>query len=200
MGKLVVDTFITLDGVMQAPGAPDEDRDGGFEHGGWQIPHFDEKSGQVMTEQMAQFDALVLGRKTYEIFAAYWPNVPDDNPIAAKLNSVPKYVASRTLDTVEWSNSSLIDGEVAVEVPKLKDRYADIHVIGSGDLIQTLMRHDLVDVYNVWVYPVLLGTGKRLFAAGTVPAALRLVSSIATSSGATINAYERTGKPAYGSA
>jgi dihydrofolate reductase len=200
MGKLVVDTFVTLDGVMQGPGGPDEDREGGFEYGGWQIPLFDDTSGQVISEQMAELDALLLGRKTYEIFASYWPHAADDDPIAATLNNVPKHVASRTLASAEWQNSSLIDGEVAAEVPALKDRYEAIRVIGSGDLVQTLMRHRLVDVYNVWVYPVLLGSGKRLFADGTIPTALRLISSTMTSTGAAILSYEPTGTPSYGTA
>lgn len=200
MGEFVVNMFVSLDGVMQAPGEPDEDPDGGFEHGGWQVPYFDEESGKVMIEHMAQIDALLLRRKTYEIFAAYWPKAPADDPVAATLNRVPKYVASRTLDAVEWNNSTLIKGEVADEVPRLKDDYGQIHVIGSGKLVQTLMTHDVVDRFNVWVYPVLLGSGKRLFADGTIPTALRLVDSATFSTGAALLAYQRAGKPTYGTA
>lgn len=198
MGQLVVDMFVTLDGVMQAPGEPDEDRDGGFEHGGWQAPYFDEESGKLMGEQIARVDALLLGRKTYEIFAAYWPKAPADDPIAAKLNGVRKYVASRTLGAVEWNNSTLIEGEVADEVPRLTQDHGELLVIGSGNLVQTLLRHDLVDLLNLWVYPVLLGTGKRLFADGTIPTALRLTGSATFAGGAVLLSYERAGKPTYG--
>jgi dihydrofolate reductase len=199
MGELMVSMFVSLDGVIQGPGAPDEDREGGFEHGGWQAPYFDEESGKVITGHIARLEALLLGRKTYEIFAAYWPQAAAEDPIAARLNSAPKYVASRTLDTVEWNNSKLIEGDVADAVARLKREHGQIDVIGSGNLVQTLLRHDLVDRLNVWVYPVLLGSGKRLFADGTVPTALRLVESATFPKGAVLLAYQRTGKPTYGS-
>jgi dihydrofolate reductase len=199
MGELMVSMFVSLDGVIQGPGAPDEDREGGFEHGGWQAPYFDEESGEVITGHIARLEALLLGRKTYEIFAAYWPQAAAEDPIAARLNSAPKYVASRTLDTVEWNNSKLIEGDVADAVARLKREHGQIDVIGSGNLVQTLLRHDLVDRLNVWVYPVLLGSGKRLFADGTVPTALRLVESATFPKGAVLLAYQRTGKPTYGS-
>jgi dihydrofolate reductase len=199
MGELMVNMFVSLDGVIQGPGLPDEDREGGFEHGGWQAPYFDEESGKVITEHTARLEALLLGRKTYEIFAAYWPRAAASDPIAARLNSAPKYVASRTLDTVEWTNSKLIEGDVADAVAGLKRDHGQIDVIGSGNLVQTLLRHDLVDRLNVWVYPVLLGSGKRLFADGTVPTALRLVESATFPKGAVLLAYQRTGKPTYGS-
>ncbi len=201
MAKLVVGTFLTVDGVMQAPGGPDEDPDGGFEHGGWTVPHFNDEMGQLMTGWIEEATALLLGRKTYEIFAAYWPRVTDDqDPIASKLNSVPKYVASRTLDTVDWNNSTLIKGDVAEEVARLKRESAgEIHVMGSGDLIQTLMKHDLVDEYRLWVFPLLLGKGKRLFAEGTIPGGLRLVDTRTSSTGVTSHTYERAGKLEYGS-
>jgi dihydrofolate reductase len=199
MGELMVSMFVSLDGVIQGPGAPDEDREGGFEHGGWQAPYFDEESGEVITGHIAGLEALLLGRKTYEIFAAYWPQAAAEDPIAARLNSAPKYVASRTLDTVEWNNSKLIEGDVADAVARLKREHGQIDVIGSGNLVQTLLRHDLVDRLNVWVYPVLLGSGKRLFADGTVPTALRLVESATFPKGAVLLAYQRTGKPTYGS-
>ena len=199
MGKLVVNTFTTLDGVMQAPGMPEEDREGGFDQGGWQVPYFDEESGQVMAEGMASFDALLLGRKTYEIFASYWPNAPADDPMAERLNKVPKYVASRTLDNVTWENSTLLTGDVDYEVPRLKEAYNEIHTSGSGNLVQSLMKSGLVDQYNLWVYPVLLGSGKRLFGDGTMPTALRLVESKTFGNGAVLLSYQPTGKPEYGS-
>lgn len=200
MRKLVVGTFVTVDGVMQGPGGPDEDRDGGFEHGGWLVPYFDEGLGQLMDELTNRADGLLLGRKTYEIFAAHWPHMPDEDPIAAKLNSVPKYVASRTLDTVEWNNSTLLGADVAEEVAKLKaGPGGEIQVTGSGDLIQTLMKHDLVDEYRLLVFPVLLGSGKRLFAEGTIPNGLRLVDTTTSTTGVAIQTYERAGKLEYGS-
>ena len=198
MGQLVVDMFVTLDGVLQAPGEPDEDREGGFDHGGWQAPYFEEESGQRIGEHLAQMDALLLGRKTYEIFAAYWPKAAAENPIAAVLNTAPKFVASRTLDHVDWESSTLLEGDVAQAVARLKPDYEQMHVIGSGDLTQTLLRHDLVDRLNLWVYPVVLGTGKRLFGDGASPAALRLVESATFPSGAVLLVYERAGKPTYG--
>ncbi len=199
MRKLVVGTFVTLDGVMQAPGGPNEDREGGFQHGGWLVPYFDEKLGEIMTDWATRAGAFLLGRKTYEIFAAYWPQQPAENPIAARLNGAPKYVASRTLDTVGWTNSKLIQGDVAEAVAQLKGEFGRVDVIGSGNLVQTLLRNDLVDRLNLWVYPVLLGSGKRLFAEGTVPTALRLVESATFSKGAVHLTYERAGKPTFGS-
>ena len=199
MGKLIVNTFTSLDGVMQAPGMPEEDREGGFDQGGWQVPYFDEESGQVMTEAITGFDALLLGRKTYEIFAGYWPYAPADDPIATRLNEAPKYVASRTLDALGWNNSTLLKGDIADEVARLTEAYDEIHTSGSGNLVQSLMKNELVDQYNVWVYPVLLGGGKRLFGEGTIPTALRLVESRAFGNGAVLLTYETTGKPEYGS-
>jgi dihydrofolate reductase len=199
MGRLVVNTFTSLDGVIQGPGMPEEDREGGFDQGGWQVPYFDQESGQVMSEAIATFGALLLGRKTYEIFAGYWPYAPADDPIAARLNEAPKYVASRTLEAVAWHNSTLLKGDIADEVARLKEAYEEIHTSGSGNLVQGLMKDDLVDQYNVWVYPVLLGSGKRLFAEGTMPTALRLVESRTFGNGAVLLSYEPTGKPEYGS-
>jgi dihydrofolate reductase len=199
MGKLIVNTFISLDGVMQSPGMPEEDREGGFDQGGWQVPYFDQESGEVMAQAMAAFDALLLGRKTYEIFASYWPHAPADDPIAAMLNAAPKYVASRTLGSAEWNNSTLIKGDIGDEVTRLKEAYDEVHTSGSGNLVQSLMHHELVDQYNLWVYPVLLGNGKRLFGSGTTPSALRLVQSRTFGNGALQLSYEPTGKPQYGS-
>jgi dihydrofolate reductase len=200
MRKLVVGTFLTVDGVMQAPGGPDEDRDGGFGHGGWSVKYWDEAMGQRITETTLRGGALLLGRKTYEIFAAHWPKVGGDDPIAAKLNGMPKFVASRTLDKVTWNNSKRIEGDVAEAVAALKEQPGDeIQVTGSGDLIQTLIQHDLVDEYQLWIFPIVLGDGKRLFAGGAVPSALKLVDTQTSSTGVAIHAYERAGAIEYGS-
>ncbi len=200
MGKLVVGTFLTLDGVMQAPGGPDEDRDGGFPHGGWLVPHFDERIGEIMTEWARRADAFLLGRRTYEIFAASWPNATDPaDEIAAALNGRPKFVASRTLDRVEWNNSTLLEGDVAGEVARLKARVGgEIQVHGSGDLLQTLLARDLVDTLRLWLFPVVLGTGKRLFGAGAIPRSFRLVETQLATTGAVLHVYERVGGLRYG--
>jgi dihydrofolate reductase len=199
MPKLVVNTFLTLDGVMQAPGGPEEDPTDGFEHGGWSVNYWDDLMGQRMGEFMGKPFDLLLGRKTYEIFAAHWPRVTDD-PAADALNSATKYVASRTLDTVDWSNSTLIEGDVAEEVTKLKEGSGpEIQVHGSSDLIQTLLEHDLVDEFGLWIFPVVLGSGKRLFADGAIPAGLKLVDSQTSTTGVLIARYERAGDLQYGS-
>lgn len=200
MRKLVVGTFLTVDGVMQAPGGPDEDREGGFAHGGWSFTYWDDMMGQLITEATLKAGALLLGRKTYEIFAGHWPHVGDDDPIAAKLNSVPKYVASRTLTEVAWNNSTLLEGDVAEAVAKLKQEPGDeIQVTGSGELAQTLIEHDLVDEYRLWVFPLVLGEGKRLFARGTIPGALKLVDTQVSTTGVAIHTYARAGEIEYGS-
>jgi dihydrofolate reductase len=200
MRKLVVGTFLTMDGVMQAPGGPDEDRDGGFQHGGWLVPYFDEKFGELMTDWTKRAGAFLLGRKTYEIFAGSWPNSTDPaDEAAVALNSRPKYVASRTLQTVEWNNSSLLKGDVAEEVAKLKAQDGgEVQVHGSGDLLQTLLRHDLVDTLRLWQFPVVLGTGKRLFGDGAIPRSFRLVATDANTTGAVLHVYEREGDLRYG--
>ena len=198
MGELVVHSFVTLDGVMQAPGAPDEDREDGFEHGGWQAPYVDDESEQQVAQHYAELDALLLGRKTYEIFASYWPQGPADSPFTAILNERPKYVASRTLQTVDWNKSTLITGDVAEEVARLKGVHNQIHVAGSANLAQTLLHHDLIDRLNLWVHPLVLGTGKRFFADGTVPTALKLSDSRTFQSGVVLLTYEGAGKPTYG--
>src|SRR4029453_10282920 len=190
MRKLVVGTFLTIDGVMQAPGGPDEDRDGGFKYGGWSVNYWDEEMGRRIVETTVRGGALLLGRKTYEIFAAHWPKVGDHDPIAAKLNSMPKYVASRTLNEVTWNNSTLIEGDVAEAVVALKEQYGDdVQVTGSGDLVQTLIKHDLVDEFQLWLFPILLGTGKRLFAGGAIPAALKLSDAKTFSTGVVLQTY-----------
>jgi dihydrofolate reductase len=200
MRKLAVGTFLTLDGVMQAPGGPDEDREGGFPYGGWLVPYSDEKFGEIMTEWTLRAGGFLLGRKTYEIFAASWPNATDpDDAIAEALNSRPKYVASRTLARLEWSHARLLEGDVAEAVARLKAGPGDeIQVHGSGNLVQTLLAHDLVDTLRLWHFPVVLGSGKRLFGEGTVPARFRLVDSEVTAAGAVLHVYERAGRPLYG--
>lgn len=196
MRKLVVGTFITLDGVMQAPGGPNEDREGGFPHGGWLVPYLDEHFGESMNEWTKHADALLLGRKTYEMFAASWPNSPDPEE---KLNTVSKFVASRTLAKVDWSNSTLLRGDVAQEVAKLKAQDGgEIQVHGSGNLVQTLLKHDLVDIMRIWQFPVVLGSGKRLFGEGAIPRRFRLVESQMNTLGAVLHVYERTGGLRYG--
>lgn len=201
MRKLVVGTFLTLDGVMQAPGGPDEDRDGGFEHGGWSVKHWDEMMGGIMDEQIQPMDTLLLGRKTYQIFAAHWPRVTDPNdPMATKLNNVRKYVVSRTLREAEWKNSSLISRDVAANVARLKEQAGgEIQVAGSGNLIQTLLKYDLADEFRLWTFPVMIGSGKRLFGDGTIPGALRLVDTKVSTTGVVIQRYEQAGKLEYGS-
>ena len=201
MSKLVVSTFVSLDSVMQAPGGPDEDREGGFEHGGWSVPYFAEDMGPIMVEQFAGMESMLLGRKTYEIFAAHWPHITDENdPVATKLNAMPKYVASRTLDKVEWNNSHLLRGDVAEAVAELKQRSGDeINVQGSSNLIKTLQQHDLVDEYRLLIEPVVIGSGKRLFAEGTAPVTFKLTDARPTSTGVLYCTYERVGRPSYGS-
>jgi dihydrofolate reductase len=186
---------------MQAPGGPDEDRDGGFEQGGWSVKYWDEMMGKIITEQMLQPDALLLGRRTYEIFAAHWPRVTDPNdPVASKLNGMRKYVASQTLRKVEWHNSTLLWGDAATTVARLKEQAGgEIHVHGSSNLIQTLLKDDLIDEFRLWVFPVMVGSGKRLFGDGTIPRAFRLVDAKASTTGVVIHRYERAGKLEHGS-
>jgi len=199
MGKLIVTEFVTLDGVAQAPGGPDEDPDGGFVHGGWQAPLIVQESGEVVFERASSMDALLLGRRTYEIFANYWPTAPEEIPFTSLLNSVPKYVASRTLaDPLAWSGSVLVTGDLAASVTALKERHEEVHVIGSLDLVQSLLRFGLVDRLDLWQYPLLLGRGKRVFAEGTVPTALRLTESGTYPNGTLHLVYETAGLPTYG--
>ena len=201
MRKLAVLSFITLDGVMQAPGGPEEDPTGGFTHGGWVAGYFDDFLGKVMVGQMSKPFDLLLGRKTYEIFAAHWPYVEThDDPIAAGINNAKKYVASKTLTKLDWSNSELIRGDVAKEVKKLKEQDGpEIQVHGSGNLIQTLLRHDLVDELWLKIFPVTLGRGKRLFAEGTLPAGFKLLESGLSPIGVIVAAYARAGEVKTGS-
>jgi dihydrofolate reductase len=213
MRKLVLSTFITLDGVMQAPGGPDEDPTGGFAHGGWSVNYWDEAMGERMDTFMRRPFDLLLGRKTYEIFAAHWPYITDDTPTAAPealgetaagaadpLNRARKYVVTRTLTSADWENTTLIRGDVPEEVEKLKRQEGpEIQVHGSSNLIQTLLRHDLVDEMRLWTFPLVLGAGKRIFADGASPAGLSLVESVTSSTGVVIATYERAGEIDHGS-
>ena len=189
--KIVVNNYVTLDGVMQAPGHPDEDRRGGFEHGGWAAPYNDEVMFAAAQEGMAKSGALLFGRLTYEKMRAVWSGQPDDNPFAKVLNNRQKYVASRTLaEPLDWSNSTLLEGDAAEAVATLKRRPGDdVVVLGSGDLIQSLMRRDLIDEYVLLVHPLILGSGRRLFPDDGVFRALELVDSVATTTGVVIATY-----------
>jgi dihydrofolate reductase len=196
MGIIAVDLFITLDGVYQAPGSPDEDREGGFEFGGWQGAYFDDESGESIGAGIDRLQALLLGRKTYDIFAAFWPNA--DDPIAEKFNTVPKFVASHTLTDPSWAGTTVLT-DVATEVRDLRDRFDEIHVIGSGDLVQTLLEEHLVDRLNLWVYPITFGTGKRLWTDRLVPSAFELVEPPKVfPKGAISLVYEPAGEPVTG--
>ncbi len=198
MRKVVVTTFLTLDGVMQAPGGPEEDPSGGFTYGGWSVNYWDDQLSQEMAEFMGRPFELLLGRKTYEIFAAYWPHSTE--PGADALNSARKHVASTTLRSVDWSNSTLIKGDVKAYVANLKTQSGpEIQVHGSGQLIQTLLQHDLVDEFHLLIFPIVLGSGKRLFAEGTIPAAFKSVDVKTSSTGVIIATSQRAGAVKYGS-
>ena len=200
MRRLIASTFASLDGILQAPGGPEEDPTGEFAYGGWMFGHGDES----MDISAAGFDGrdreVVLGRRTYEIFEAYWPYQPHDHPIAKTLNAARKHVASRTLTTLQWNNSTLLHGDVASAIAALKARAGpDLQVIGSGNLIQTLQAASLIDEYNVWTFPVVLGRGKRLFSETAKPAALRLVRSQVSTTGVVMSTYVRSGDVQPGS-
>jgi len=198
--QLTLTTFLSLDGVMQGPGGPTEDPSGGFKRGGWMVPYADEAMGQFVTEWFAAADAFLLGRTTYEIMAAYWPQVTDGDEVARKLNSLPKHVASKTLDEVAWNNSRLIKGDLAGEVMRLKGEDGrELQVHGSGNLAQTLMQHDLIDEYRLWFHPVVLGSGKRLFPEGKPPLAFKLIETKTTGTGVVIHVYQPAGRPELGS-
>ena len=199
MRRLIVSTFLTLDGVMQAPGGPGEDDSGGFAHGGWSVNYWDEQMGQVMDEATsAPFD-LVLGRKTYDIFAAYWPHASEEQG-GKPFNDATKYVASRSRPTLEWSNSVLIDGDAADGIAALKaEDGPELQVHGSANLIQTLLAHNLIDQYRLWVFPLVIGSGKRLFADGTIPSGLTLVDSTVSTTGVVMGTWEPAGEIVTGS-
>jgi len=197
MRKIIITTFVTLDGVMQAPGGPEEDTSGGFRYGGWTVPYFDEFSNKVMGEQMKQPFALLLGRKTFEIFASYWPQHEADWP---GINDAVKYVASNTMKSHEWQNSVIISGDVAEGIRKIKHQDGpDLHVYGSANLVQTLLKNDLADELWLKIFPITLGSGKRLFAEGTIPAAFKLSGSEVSPSGVIFANYQRVGEVRTGS-
>jgi dihydrofolate reductase len=198
--QVTLTTFVSLDGVIQGPGGPTEDPSGGFKQGGWMVPYADEAMGRFVTDWFDAADAFLLGRTTYEIMAAYWPQVTGEDEVARKLNSLPKYVVSRTLDEVTWNNSTLIKGDPVKEIMKLKGEAGqELQVHGSGNLAQTLIRHGLIDEYRLWFHPLVLGSGKRLFPERTVPIALRLIETRTTSTGVVIHVYQPAGEPALGS-
>ena len=197
MRKIVVLTFVTLDGVMQAPGGPEEDESGNFKYGGWTVPYFDETLGQVMAEQMGRPFDLLLGRKTFEVFAAYWPHHEDEG---ASINQATKYVASNTLTAHAWSKSVFLSGNVVKEIKKLKQQDGpELQVHGSSNLIQTLLEHDLVDKFWLKIFPVTLGAGKRLFDQGTMPAAYTLVEAQVLPSGVILANFKHAGEVKTGS-
>jgi len=200
MRELIVNTFVTLDGVMQAPGGPEEDSEGSFDHGGWSFGYWDEQMQSKMGELMGKPFDLVLGRKTYEIFASYWPDHADE-PGAEPLNKATKHVASTTLKQLDWENSQLIEGDVPAGVRALKEQDGpELQVHGSGNLIQTLLQHEgLIDEFRVLTFPLVLGKGKRLFDGGTIPAGMEVTSSETSSTGVVMATYRPGAAIKYGS-
>jgi len=197
MRKIAVLSFVTLDGVMQAPGGPDEDPSGNFKHGGWSVGYWDDVMGKVMAEQMGHPYDLLLGRKTYEIFAAYWPKAKD---VPGALNKARKYVVSKTPRKLDWNNSVLVTGNIPEEIRKLKRQDGpELQVHGSSNLIQTLLKHDLVDEFRLKIYPVSIGHGKRLFGDGTMPAGFKLLESKSSTTGVIVATYVRDGEIKTGS-
>ncbi|MFJ8667107.1 dihydrofolate reductase family protein [Streptomyces sp. NPDC093600] len=201
MGKLSLTQFLTLDGVYQAPGGPDEDRSGGFEHGGWSVPYGDDDFGRFVDEVFQRPAAFLLGRRTYEIFAGFWPKQTDPaDPVASKLNALPKYVASTSLTHADWAGTTILGDDVVKEVAALKERTdGEVQMHGSGGLAKTLLAHDLIDTLHLLVFPVVLGTGRRLFTDGARPTAFRSTEARTTSTGVAIHTYELAGRPTYGS-
>jgi dihydrofolate reductase len=199
MRKLIVSTFLTLDGVMQAPGGPGEDDSDGFALGGWSVNYWDEQMGQVMSEAMSTPFDLVLGRKTYDIFATYWPHAPEEAG-AKPLNEATKYVVSRSHPALDWGPSVLIGKDAAEGITALKKEDGpELQVHGRGNLIQTLMRYNLVDLYRLWSFPLVIGSGKRLFSDGTIPSGLKLVDNKVSTTGVVIGTYEPAGEIVTGS-
>ncbi|MCX4554077.1 dihydrofolate reductase family protein [Streptomyces sp. NBC_01387] len=199
--KLTLTSFLTLDGVVQAPGGPEEDRTGGFEYGGWLVPFADEEMGRFMAGVLARAGAFLLGRRTYEIFAGSWPQVTDpDDPIATCLNALPKHVVSTTLERTDWHNSTLLGPDTAAEVKRLKAQPGpELQIHGSPTLARSLMADGLIDEYNLLVYPVVLGTGQRLFPEGGLPTAFELTASRTTPAGVAIQTYRPAGPATFGS-
>ena len=201
--KLTVTTFVSVDGVMQGPGGAEEDRTGGFERGGWLVPHFDDELGQFMDEVFEKVDAFLLGRRTYEIFAGSWGQMadPEANPVPAGLNTLPKYVPSTTLKDPEWANTTVLSGDVAAKVRELKAQPGrELQVHGSGALVRWLLDNDLVDELKLIIFPVIVGDGTRLFASKSQDTALELVESRTTPKGVTVQVYRNAGRPEYGTA
>jgi dihydrofolate reductase len=200
MRKLIVTTMLTLDGVMQAPGGPGEDDSGGFAHGGWSMPLWDDLLNEAKTAELSVPFDLLLGRRTYEIFAGYWPTAPEGT-LGIPFNDATKYVASRSRPSLDWGPALLLEGDAAEGVAALKenDDGPELQVHGSGNLAQTLIRHGLVDEYHLMVFPLVLGRGKRLFADGTIPAALRLIDSKVSATGVFVGTYEPAGEVVTGS-
>ena len=201
MGKLVSTIFVTLDGVYQAPGGPQEDTRGGFEHGGWSFPFGDDDFGRFISEVFGSAGAFLLGRRTYDIFASFWPKVTDPaDPVAGKLNALPKYVASSTLTDPEWAGTTVVGGDLAKEVTALKERTdGELQVHGSGALVQSLLALDLVDTLHLLTFPVVLGSGRRFFTEGAVPTKFRHAGGSVTAAGVSIQSYDLAGRPDYGS-
>jgi dihydrofolate reductase len=200
MRKIIVLSFITLDGVMQAPGGPKEDTSGGFKYGGWTVPYFDEFAGQIMDQQIKPPFDLLLGKKTYDIFASYWPHQPTDNSVTEPFNKARKYVASTTSFEPTWENTTVLAGDVTEQIKNLKNEDGpDLQVHGSGNFIQTLLKNDLIDELWLKIFPITLGPGKRLFAEGTIPAAFKLMETKASPSGVIIANYKRDGEVKTGS-
>ena len=200
MRKLIVSTFVSLDGIMQAPGGPEEDPTGGFALGGWTFNYWSEDADISAAGFDGRDRGLVLGRRTYEIFEAYWPYQPDNDPVAGMLNSARKHVASRTLTKLNWNNSTLLRGDVVAEIAALKNQPGpDLQIIGSGNLIQTPQAASLIDEYHVWTFPVILGHGKRLFSETAKPSALRLIKSQVSTTGVVMSTYAPDGKVRPGS-
>ncbi|WP_442578627.1 dihydrofolate reductase family protein [Mesorhizobium sp. ASY16-5R] len=200
MRKVIAATFLSIDGVMQAPGGPEEDTDGGFAFGGWTFHYWDEMMGGVMGEAMGKPFDLLLGRKTYDIFAAHWPRVPEDDPIGQKFNAITKYVATSTPKTLDWQNSEWLGEDAAAGATKLKQQDGpDLLIQGSSQLIQTLLKNDLIDEYRLWIFPVVLGGGKRMFGEGSLSGAMKLVDSKASTTGVVISTYVRDGDVRQGS-
>jgi dihydrofolate reductase len=198
--QLTSTMFLSVDGVYQGPGGPTEDRSGGFDRGGWLVPHFDEATGAFMTSVFENADAFLLGRRTYDIFAAAWPTSTDpDDPVATKLNTLPKYVASTTLKDPEWSNTTVLEGDLVEAVRELKGREGrELQVHGSGRLVQFLLQHDLLDRLNLLVFPVIVGAGRRLFPDSGIATGVALDASRTTPSGVTISVYQPIGRPEFG--
>ncbi|GAA2574046.1 MULTISPECIES: dihydrofolate reductase family protein [Streptomyces] len=200
MGKLVSTLFVTLDGVYQAPGGPKEDTRGGFTHGGWSFWYADEDFGRFVNDVFARPDAFLLGRRTYDIFSSYWPKVTDPaDPVASKLNSLPKYVPSSTLKDPEWAGTTVLSGDLAKEVTALKERIdGEVQVHGSGALVRSLLSLDLVDTLHLLTFPVVLGAGFRLFPEGAVPTAFRHTGGSVSGAGVSMQTYDLAGRPEYG--